>query len=115
MTYLSTWLVKIDLTGETKSTEHEVVLRSAYDGLQQALRKIAEGNVMLARENHTHMDTVIEYQNIARAALGLVETDRCDRCNGPWHGGSPCTEFIASHPDECKPDCEWCAKETAHG
>ena len=31
--YLSTWRVKIDLTGETRKTEHEVVLKTAYDAM----------------------------------------------------------------------------------
>lgn len=103
MTYLSTWMVKIDLTGETKKTEHEVVLKTNYDGmagtaleiksrldaanetldgLRAVLRKIAKGEVMRDRETHTHIDTVIEYQKIASAALGLGErpqtTDRWD-------------------------------------
>lgn len=103
MSYLSTWLVKIDLCGSTKKTEHEVVLKTDYDGIagtaleiksrldaanetldvmRVALRKIAEGEVMRDRETHTHMDAVIEYQKIASAALGLGErpqtTDRWD-------------------------------------
>lgn len=101
MTYLSSWLVKIDLSGETKPTEHEVVLKSAYDGmagaaleikarldaanakiegLRAALRNIAEGSAMNGREDYTNADTVVEYQKIASVALGEIQkpSDRWD-------------------------------------
>lgn len=52
----------------------KVVEFSEYERLRAALELISDGNVM-QRSEHTHADTVVEYQRIATEALGIVKFD----------------------------------------
>jgi hypothetical protein len=57
-----------------KQEDAEFIVRAcnSFDVMVEALTKIADGQVMSHDSPFTHLDTVIAYQGLARAALDLA-------------------------------------------